>query len=83
MGDYSEAIITKFGLFKGDNIFLYINKNSQKSQVVGKFVDELSEMFDKVIYINPQVRANLTIGNVNNVIKFCTSFTELINNKYE
>jgi len=80
-GDYTEAIITKLGLIKGDNAFLYINKNSQKSQVIGKFIDELSEIFDKVIYINPQIQSSITIGNSHNVVRFCTNFTELSNNK--
>lgn len=71
VGEYSKAIVNKFGLFEGDNVFIYLNKSTQKSQVLSKLIQELSAMFDKVIYINPQYQSSIILENGNNVVKFC------------
>ena len=72
-GEYTDVISDKFDLSKGDNVFMYINKNTRKANMLMKFVDELSEMFDKVIYINPQFKHYKLSTNKRNVIKFCAS----------
>lgn len=77
-GDYTEDIVKKFDLLKGDNVFLYFNKNSQKSYVLPKLIAELSSIFDKVIYINPQYRQSL-IEDEYNIVKFCANQTDTYN----
>ena len=75
VGEYTDIIRDKFDLSKGDNVFMYINKNTRKANMLMKFVDELSEMFDKVVYINPQFKHYKLSTNKRNVIKFCASAT--------
>ncbi|MBO5910055.1 MAG: hypothetical protein J6Q15_00950 [Clostridia bacterium] len=72
VGDYTEAIVKRFGLYKGDNVFLYINRNTHKAQLLPQFIEELSKMFDKVIYINPQYRGLNCDSYPYNVLRFCT-----------
>ncbi len=80
-GEYIEPIATKFGLHKGDNVCVYLNKNTQKTNTLDKLVIELSAMFDRVIYINPHCGTNPPITNSYNVVKFCTSANEEIRNQ--
>lgn len=80
-GEYIHAISSKFGLFKSDNIFIYINKNSSKNQILPNITEELSQLFDKVIYINPHYNPSTLLCENNNIIKFCTLFNDKINNQ--
>ena len=50
-GDFSQEIVGRFGLFKGDNVFMYLTKNSQKNIFIPQLIDELDKIFDKIIYI--------------------------------
>lgn len=78
-GEYAKTIINKFNLMEGDNVFMYISKTSSKNQVLSKLMQELSDMFDKVIYLNSQYNvSNLDIDNYN-IVKFCTKFNNSIN----
>ncbi len=72
-GEYTDVISNKFDLSKGDNVFMYINKNTRKANMLTKFAEELSGMFDKVIYINPQCKHYKLSTNKRNIIKFCAS----------
>ena len=78
-GEYIRAISSKFGLFKSDNVFIYINKNSTKNQILPNLTEELSQLFDKVIYINPQYNPSTALCENNNIIKFCTLFNDKFN----
>ena len=80
-GELTDAINKKFGLYKGDNVFIYINKTSQKSQTLSKLIDELSLIFDKVIYINPQYKMLDNISDRYNIAKFFTSFNDTFRNQ--
>ena len=66
---YIKDIINKFGLFKGDNTFVYLTKESKKQVVLSHFIKGLSSYFDKIIYINPNYIQNSLIED-NNIVKF-------------
>lgn len=68
---YTDVIAKKFKLYKGDNIYVYINKNTQKAQVTNPLINNLSNLFDKVIYISPQYREANKIDSGYNIVKFC------------
>lgn len=78
-GEYIEPIVSKFGLYKGDNTLVYINKNTPKTQMLNKFICELSEAYDKVIYINPCYKSNVELPDNQNIVKFCSHFNEKVN----
>ena len=80
-GDYIQTIANKFRLFCGDNVFLYLNKSSQKNQILSNIFDELSEVFDKVVYINTKYNPTTKVSDNYNVVKFCALFTEESENK--
>jgi hypothetical protein len=66
---YMKEIINKFGLFNGDNAFVYLTKKSQKQVVLAQLVKGISSYFDKIIYINPNYIQNSLIED-NNIVKF-------------
>jgi len=75
-GKYIQPIINKFGLYYGDNVFVYINKNTQKNKMLDKFTNDLCNMYDKVIYINPQCRSSTAISSNYNIVKFCANIDD-------
>ena len=81
VGDYTKSIVSKFKLLEGDSVFLYLNKTTQKNHILLKFVEELSAMFDKVVYINPQYKLSTTLGDEYKVVTFCTQSNESFNTK--
>lgn len=74
---YLNDISNKFGLRLGDSVCLYLNRTSQKQQVLSQLIGELSAVFDKVVYINPQGN-NVFAPKESNVIKFCALNSERI-----
>ncbi|MBQ7798365.1 MAG: hypothetical protein IJ371_04510, partial [Clostridia bacterium] len=64
-----------------DSVFLYLNKTSQKQKVLNGLLEELSDAFDKVIYINPQYTPNTITIKSYNVVKFCTHFANTARNQ--
>ena len=80
-GEYTKAIINKFGLFSGDNVFMYLTKTTQKNQVLTKFIQELNAMFDKIVYINSSYKFSSLDVEGCNIAKFTTLFTDSINNR--
>ena len=79
-GSYTEALVKKFGLVKSDNVFVYINRNSQKAKVLDNIVNELSNLFDKVIYINPQNKSTKVLDSYN-IVKFCAQYNDSLNSQ--
>lgn len=77
-GDIMLPIINKFGLYKGDNMFLYLNKSSQKELVLPKLVKELEDMFDYIIYLNPKYSPIPMIDNSYKTIKFCAPINAIL-----
>ena len=73
-GEYLQAIINKFGIIKGDNVFLYLTRASTKSTVLPHLLNELSPLFDQIIYINPSYKPTI-LGEASNVVKFCAKFS--------
>ncbi|MBQ3502917.1 MAG: hypothetical protein IJA72_04590, partial [Clostridia bacterium] len=71
------VIAKKYKLYQGDSAFVYINKNTSKTQVANLLINELAKSFDKVIYINPQSRPANLIDEGYNVVKFCVSAGEV------
>ena len=69
-GTYTKTIINKFEIIKGDNIFVYINKTCSKSKILPNLIDELSKIFDKVVYINPKYKPSKAIES-KSIVKFC------------
>lgn len=80
-GEFTNVIDKKLKLLKGDNVFVYINKNSPKANTLNTMIEEFSKSFDKVIYINPNYKDVLAIPDENNVIKFCTRFEDSVRAK--
>lgn len=74
--NYGSVVSKRFKLYKGDNVFIYVNKNTQKSEVVKPLISELRALFDKVVYINPQHKLSSDIGEGHNVVNFCVSASE-------
>lgn len=75
-GEYTKAIINKFGLFEGDRVFVYLSTDTVKNQMLVKFMKELSEMFDKVLYISPQSRQWKLFDKDLGITKFCTDIND-------
>ncbi len=71
-GEFMQAVINKFDLYKGDNMFLYLNQTCQKQKILPQIVNELEDMFDYIVYLNPKYSAVPYIDNSYKVIKFCT-----------
>ena len=71
-GEFMQSIINKFDLYKGDNMFLYLNKTCQKEKVLPELIDELMHMFDYIIYLNPRYSPASYVDNCHKIIKFCT-----------
>lgn len=80
-GEFTDIIDKKLRLLKGDNVFVYINKNSQKANTLNTMIEEFSKSFDKIIYINPQCKDLLAIPDKNNIVKFCTRFEDSVRAK--
>lgn len=73
-GEFTKAISSKFNMLDSDNMLLYLCKSSSKTQSLIKFIDELVDIFDKVIYIN--VAYNPSIIDMEerySVTKFCAN----------
>ena len=73
---YLGVVAKKYKLYAGDSAFIYINKNTSKTQFANSLIAELAKSFDKVIYINPQARPANNIDDGYNVVKFCVSASE-------
>ena len=71
-GQLTQSVVTKFNLYKGDNMFLYLNKTCQKDKVTPSLISELEDMFDYIIYLNPKYSPMYQIDNCHKVVKFCT-----------
>lgn len=80
-GDFSQEIVDRFGLFKGDNVFMYLTKNSQKNIFIPQLIDELDRIFDKIIYINPMCQSSVYLGENHNITRFCTSVMDTPNKR--
>lgn len=72
-GNLKDAI-KRFGLFKGDNVFMYMGAKSNKSQVVNEVMYNLAMVFDKIVYINPSCKEFEYIND--DIVRFCTKFEE-------
>ncbi len=79
--EYMKAIVNKFGLYMGDNVFIYLTKTTQKQSVLIKFIKELNMSFDKIIYINPNYKSNSLQVDGYNVTKFTTLLDDSFNAK--
>ncbi len=66
--------VNRFGLFKGDNVFMYMGKNSPKHMVVEDIIYNLAMVFDKIVYINPSCKEFIPIND--DIARFCTKFDE-------
>ena len=71
-GQLMQSVINKFELHKSDNMFLYLNRTCQKGKVLPRLINELEDMFDYIIYLNPKYSSVSYIDNCYKVIKFCT-----------
>jgi hypothetical protein len=80
-GEYTQTIINKFGLFKSDNVFMYLTKTTQKQQTLSQLINELGQMFDKLIYINPNYNHINTVDEQYDIAKFCTKLNDCKNKK--
>lgn len=71
-GQFMQSIITKFDLYKGDNMFLYLSKTCQKQKTLPKLIGELEDMFDYIVYLNPKYSSVPYIDKCYKIAKFCT-----------
>ncbi|MFQ6723832.1 MAG: hypothetical protein ACLRFE_00675 [Clostridia bacterium] len=78
-GIYTKQIDTKFKLIEADEAFIYLN-NTNKPKMLNDLVQEFNQMFDNVIYINPNYKHANAFYNVN-VIKFCALFNKSLEAK--
>ena len=70
-----QKVDDKFGVFKGDNIYMYMAKTSQKVSVLENLMAFLSESFDKIVYINTEVKNIITFDEQYDICKFYTMIT--------
>ena len=70
--DFMKEVIHKFNLYKGDNMFLYLSKTCQKQKILPKLIDELEDMFDYIVYLNPKYLSVPYIDKCYKIAKFCT-----------
>lgn len=75
-GEFTEVIDKKLKLLKGDNVFIYINKNSQKATTLNVMMTEFCQSFDKVVYINPHCKDFAEILDEHNIVKFCAGLED-------
>ncbi len=80
-GRYLGVVAKKYGLYQGDGVFVYINKNTLKATVANNLIQELAQLCDKVVYINPQARPSDCIDEGYNIAKFCISASESSRNQ--
>ena len=67
------SIANRFGIFKGDNVFLYLKQDTAKSAVLPQLISDFSLSFDQIIYINPNYKSTF-LGEAQNIVKFCVGF---------
>lgn len=79
--EYLKSVSNKFGLNKGDNVFIYLTKSTQKKPVLTQLVKELNASFDKIIYINPNYKPKSLNIEGCNIAKFTTLFEDCFNIK--
>ena len=72
-GNLKDAI-KRFGLFRGDNVFMYMGAKSNKSQVVNEAIYNLAMVFDKIVYIKPNCKEFEYIND--DIVRFSTKFEE-------
>ena len=78
-GEYMDIICKEFGLQTGDNVYIYLDKNTNKKEFIGQFINDLISGYDKVVYINPNFNPLRSYVDNLDIIKFCTKCNESFN----
>lgn len=75
------AIIRKLQLCRGDNVFVHFRDYARELKWTQEFIKLASELFDRVVVINPKVINDFELVNADNVVNFSAEVSDPTHNQ--
>lgn len=75
------SVIRGLSLRRGDNVFVRLKDHSRELGWLQKFIRDASELFDRVVIVNPKMRNGEELVTADNVVNFSTEFTDSVHNQ--